>query len=257
MPAATIAPSAPAGLAAGASLAAVSVADAAAEHLRGLLFSGSLEAGQELRDTVLAQELRIARPTVRIAVQRLVAEGLLEREPGQSARVRSFTAADVADLYRMRRLIECEAVRAVVEQRLDTAGIERAMGAFRAVGDAWGDGPDADLAFHAAVVDAAGSPRLTRLFAAVAAESRLVVALLRASYATPADLAHEHESRLEALRGTDADRAVAVWAAHLDDAERSIVASLEAGAGADESSADESSADADDAAGIDAEAVRA
>lgn len=61
-----------------------SVADAAEAHLRGLLFGGAWSAGQELRDTVLARELGIARPTVRAAIHRLISEGLLEREPGEA-----------------------------------------------------------------------------------------------------------------------------------------------------------------------------
>jgi DNA-binding GntR family transcriptional regulator len=204
----------------GASIAAVSVADAATEHLRSLLFSGALHAGQELRDTVLAQQLGIARPTARIAVQRLVADGLLEREPGQSARVRTFAAEDIADVYRVRRLIEFEAVRRIIADQRSTAPIERALEAFRAAGDEWSAGPDADTAFHSAVVDAAGSPRLSRLFSSIAAESRLLIALLRSRYAALSELYDEHAALLRALKAADEESALELWSNHIADAER-------------------------------------
>jgi DNA-binding GntR family transcriptional regulator len=207
-------------------LSPVSVADAAEAHLRAQLFGGRLRAGQVLRDTFLAEELGIARPTARTAVLRLIAEGLLEREPGHSARVRTFTAADVADIYAVRRLIEFEAVRIITIERRDTAGIADAYRAFENAGDTWEAGPDADAHFHTAVVAAAGSPRLSRTFAGLASEMRLLVALLRTRYATLGELADEHAGLLATLRAGDTHRALALWAEHIDDAERHVLAAL-------------------------------
>lgn len=210
----------------GAPIATMSVADAAEAHLRQLLFSGALEAGQELRDTVLATQLGIARPTARIAVQRLVLEGLLEREPGHSARVRTFTASDVEDIYSVRRVIEYEAVRRVTEGGRDTADVARALEAFRLVGDTWEAGPDADARFHTAVVAASGSPRLARMFDGLASEMRLMIGLLRSRYNTLTELYHEHAALLAALDSRDTEKALALWADHIDDAQRYLVESL-------------------------------
>ena len=204
----------------------VSVADAAESHLRALLFSGSLRAGEVLRDTALARQLGIARPTARTAVLRLIAEGLLERDPGHSARVRSFTAADVTDIYAVRRLVEFEAVRRITTQHRDVAAVADALRAFERAGDTWEAGPDADALFHAAVVTASGSARLGRIFAGLAAEMRLLVALLRTRYATLGELADEHAVLLDALRGGDTVHALALWGDHIDDAERHVLHAL-------------------------------
>jgi DNA-binding GntR family transcriptional regulator len=212
--------------------APVSVADAAEAHLRAQLFGGRLRAGQVLRDTSLAEELGIARPTARTAVLRLIAEGLLEREPGHSARVRTFTAADVADIYAVRRLIEFEAVRIITTERRDTAGIADAYRSFESAGDTWVAGPDADALFHTAVVAAAGSPRLARTFAGLTSEMRLLVALLRTRYATLGELADEHAGLLAALRAGDTAPVLALWAEHIDDAERHVLAALRQAQGA-------------------------
>src|SRR5580658_2960191 len=93
----------------------VSVADAVANELRRRLLAGEYTGGQELRDTDLTEEFGAARPTVRAAVQMLVADGLLERGRGRSAHVRSFTAFDAVDLSRLRHPIELSAVRLVIE----------------------------------------------------------------------------------------------------------------------------------------------
>lgn len=210
----------------GATITATSVAEAAEAHLRSLLFSGALRPGQELRDTVLAKDLGIARPTARTAVMRLVSEGLLERRPGHSARVRDFTPHDARDIYAVRRLIEFEAVRRITSQGLDTSAIRLALADFQRVGDSWEAGPDADTHFHTTVVAAAGSPRLSRMFEALASEMRLMIGLLRSHYTTLGELYAEHAHLLTALESGDTDTAVALWAEHIDDAENYLMASV-------------------------------
>src|SRR5689334_8285730 len=102
----------------------VTVADAVADELRRRLLTGQYQGGEQLRDTELAQEFGVARPTVRAAVQMLVADGLLERGRGRSAQVRSFTAEDAIDLYRLRRPVEAVAVEMVVAQIRPLDGVE-------------------------------------------------------------------------------------------------------------------------------------
>lgn len=202
---------------------AVSVADAATEHLRSLLFSGSIRPGQELKDTAIAKELGIARPTARTAVQRLVSEGLLVREPGHSAKMPTFSVDDVVDLFDVRRLIEFEAVSVVIGEQKSTAGIARALAKFDQAGEVWEAGPDADAEFHGAVVAAAGSARLARMFAGITAEMRLMTGLLRSRYGSLSELSEEHAKLLEALDEGDRERVVRLWGEHIDDAEVFLV----------------------------------
>lgn len=208
------------------SIQSVSIADAAEAQLRTMLFNGDIEPGQELKDTMLAEEFGIARPTVRTVVQRLVAEGLLERRPGHSAHVRTVTVDDVEDLYRVRRLIEFEAVRIIIAEGRTTTAVDESLNAFRQAGETWGAGPDADAAFHTAVVHAAGSPRLSRAFNAVSAEMRLMVGLLRTRYSSLSELFDEHSSLLHELAGGDVDEALRLWADHIDDAKTFLTESL-------------------------------
>jgi DNA-binding GntR family transcriptional regulator len=200
----------------------VSVADAVAEALRGRLLAGHYAPGEQLRDTELSAEFAAARPTVRAAVAVLVAEGLLERGRGKSAVVKSFTADDAIDLYRVRRPIEAAAVDLVLVNRPSLEGVAAALAAFSALGEAvsWDVVADHDIAFHRAVFAAAGSARLARTFDEVSAELRLLIAMLRPAYGSVAELAAEHAGLLDALRSGDAGRARTAWSTHFDGSER-------------------------------------
>lgn len=200
----------------------VSVADAVADELRSRLLAGRYAGGAPLRDTEVAAEFGVARPTVRAAIAVLVAEGFLERGRGKSATVRSFTADDAIDLYRLRRPIEGAAVQRVIAMGAPLDAVSAAVDAFAALpeGVGWDVVAEHDVAFHRAVMVAAGSPRLLRTFDEASAELRLFIALQRPHYERVSDLAREHQALLDALRSGDTTRAAAAWTAHFDDSER-------------------------------------
>ena len=193
-----------------------------ADELRRRLLSGQYRGGEQLRDTDLSQEFGVARPTVRAAIQTLVADGLLERGRGRSAQVRSFTAEDAIDLYQVRRPIETAAVDLMLSRSPTGRGRERRAAAVHRVGGrrVLGRVADHDVAFHRAVFTAAGSVRLLRPFDEVSAELRLLIAQLRPAYASVSDLAHEHELLLVALRTGNAQRARVAWGEHFNHSER-------------------------------------
>lgn len=199
---------------------AVTVADVVRTRLERSLLAGDYSAGAEVKDSHVAQKLGVARPTARVAVQSLIADGFLERETGRSARVRRFSIQDVADIFRVRRLIEFEAVRSVC-QGADTTRIRESLSRFSEVRDDqdWETAAQADMAFHSAVVAAADSPRLSRLFQTISTEIRLLMALLRPRYPHVSTLHDEHTELLNALSTGDSENALKLWAAHLDDAE--------------------------------------
>ncbi|MGB4778504.1 GntR family transcriptional regulator [Microbacterium sp.] len=201
-------------------LETVTVADAATSRLRDRLFAGEYKAGEEIKDTQVASAFGIARPTARVAVQQLVNEGMLVRSPGFSARVRTFDPAQVRDIYRVRKLIELDAVREIRRASLPLDAVTAALQGFADLQgreDDWLHIAAADLAFHSAVVGTARSPRLQGYFAGIANESRLLIALLRAQYTDAAALYAEHEELHAALGGDTPFAALEeAWIAHLD-----------------------------------------
>lgn len=195
------------------------VADAVASHIRNALFERRFEAGAVLKDTVLAESYGVARATVRAAIQNLVAEGLLVRVPGHSARVPRYAKADVADLMRARWAIEWTAVEMHLNGQATTAPAEKALKQLkRMVGFDWSELVAADIALHRAVIEGVGSPHLLQLFDSLAPELRLMVALLKPQYPDANRLVEEHVQLVAGLVEADDERCHQLWRAHFDDA---------------------------------------
>lgn len=178
------------------------VVDAVAAALRDQLLDGGLAPGQVLRDTLLADQFGVARPTVRAAVQLLVGEGLVARDRGHSARVPMFGPADIADLYTARAAVELAAVDLIERDTAPLHLLFASLDRLEALppNAAWRSVVDADVEFHASLVASAASPRLLRLFQGLANETRLVIALQRALYESIDDLVAEHRRIVAALK---------------------------------------------------------
>lgn len=203
-------------------LETVSVVDAATNRLRDSLFAGAFASGQEIKDTQLANDYGIARPTARIAIQQLINEGMLERPPGFSARVRVFDPAQIRDIYRVRRLIELDAIREIQRDPEHLSAVKEALEGFASLAgqEDWVKIAEADVRFHASVVNSSNSPRLMNYFAGISSEMRLVIALLRKQYRDTRDLYKEHAQLFEMLAGNASQEALEVaWLAHLDTAQ--------------------------------------
>jgi DNA-binding FadR family transcriptional regulator len=85
--------------------------------------------------------------------------------------------------------------------------------------ESWDRVAGCDIAFHRAVIEAAGSPRILRTFDDVGAELRLMIAQLRPAYRGANELAAEHATLLHLLRVGHIRPALAAWHDHLDSAQ--------------------------------------
>ncbi|HEX6344923.1 GntR family transcriptional regulator [Umezawaea sp.] len=199
-------------------LRTTSTRDALVAEVRERILSGELRPGEALTEAGLASAFGVARPTVRSALQVLVSRHLVRSSGGRSLTVPVLTEADVRDLFFVRTPLELLAVREIVENGLPLDAAERSLAAMEALPDtaAWGDRVEAHTAFHTALVDAAGSPRLSRIYPAVQEEMQLCLAQLHRWYPGPQDLAASHRALLEDIRSGDVDRACAAVRAHLD-----------------------------------------
>lgn len=210
-------------------LETVSLVEAATARLRNGLLAGEYAAGEEIKGTRIAAALGIARPTARAALQHLTAEGLLIRPPGLSARVRAFEPEQVIDLYRVRRLIEIEAIREIRARALPLDRVEAALNAFSELKDGEDDWPQIariDVSFHSAVVETCGSPRLASYFAGIAGEIRLLIALYRSRYAGGEPLYREHARLFALLESAPVEQVEAEWTAHLETAQQFLIQHL-------------------------------
>jgi DNA-binding GntR family transcriptional regulator len=223
-PAAEPTPSAPEPDAPDLRLTTVSTVEAAANTLRELILDGRLEPGARLREAEFAERLGIARHSFRAAAQILVAEGLLHREPNRGVRVPVFEPDDLIDVFRLRTALEVEAVRLLIASGEIPAAISESVEELSALPDdvPWRAVVEPDMRFHRAIIDASGSERLVRAYSTVQSEVLLCLVWLRPHYDRPAEVAAEHEELIAALRGGDADRAEALFRAHLTEAAENL-----------------------------------
>src|SRR5690606_39343118 len=90
-----------------------STASAVSEQLSDLITDGKLAPGTRVSDTALALRLKVSRNTVREAFRLLAHDGLLVHEFNRGVFVAFVTSEDVRDVYRFRRVIEPQVVRAL------------------------------------------------------------------------------------------------------------------------------------------------
>ena len=197
----------------------VSTAEALVNALRELILAGELAPGAQLPEEGLAARFGVARPTVRAAVQTLVFEGLLRREPNRTAYVPRLTAEDVRDLFLVRTSVELHAVRTLIERGARPLAAEEALERLETADRelSWSEVVDAALGFHRGLVEAVESPRLERVFSSLERELRLCFAQMKQDHGgLPADRTLEHREILDAIARRDAEHATKLMRTHLD-----------------------------------------
>jgi len=150
----------------------------AVEQLRSSMINGELAPGTRLSESSLTGVLGVSRNTLREAFSTLIEEGLLTRQPHRGVFVATLSPAQIADIYRVRVLLECSALSQAPTGPPRADGLRAAIGAARAAvaaGD-WRAVGTANMRFHEQVVALAGSPRLDSWMRQLTAELRLAFA---------------------------------------------------------------------------------
>lgn len=196
-----------------------STSDAVARELTRLILDGSIAAGTRLREVELAEAFNVSRQSLRAGLAQLVHEGLLRRAPHRGVWVPDLTAEELDDVYRVRAVFEVEAARFVTEHPDRLGPLDEALGLMRAVpADAgWGTTMDAHLGFHLALVDAAGSARLSRAYRQIWSEAwlGLVASRENTELATPRRQAQQHAELLRVFRAGDPGRSAEAVRDHM------------------------------------------
>jgi len=202
--------------------------DAIADELRAQVLSGALAAGETVREEQTAADLGVSRHSLRAAMRRLVEEGLLRHEPYRGVRVPVLDAEDVRDVYRMRRILELEAMRLVAGSATAPTDAVAAVEALEGLTDeaGWDEVVEHDLRFHRAVIEASESARLAHAYSATQAEVSYCLVQLRPHYERPADVATEHRELLKAIASGDPDTACRLLLAHLIEAEENLLGEM-------------------------------
>ncbi|MEO3978530.1 GntR family transcriptional regulator [Streptomyces sp. CAU 1734] len=207
----------------------MSIIDALAEDLRQQVFSGDIPANALLPEAEVAGRYEVSRPTAKAAIEKLVAEGLLRRTAHKTAHVPELGIDDIRDLYDSRMCVEREVLRKLAVRRyVPPAAIEA-----QAEIVAHGDTPTLaivapDVRFHLSLVDATGSPRMTRLYGSLMGEMRLCMAQVQSRrLLQPSVIAEEHQAILDRITEGDPDGVAEAVTLHLTHASDTLAGFLD------------------------------
>ena len=143
------------------------LSDAVYETLLEAILSGRLATGMVVSEVALAEKLQFSRTPAHDALRQLAKDGLVRQEVNRRATIASFTADDVFDVFEMRKLLEGEASRRAAT-RIDRQALAELRSMMEELRSNLNDpdwiakGAEFDDQFHAAIANAAGSPRLAK-----------------------------------------------------------------------------------------------
>lgn len=191
----------------------------AADLIRGAIKDGRFAPGERLREERLAAELGLGRTPVREALLLLGAEGLIDSAPNRSAAVRSYSPAQIYELYGLRAVLEGYACRLAASHMTerDAAALAASCARFDSF-DASTEIPELiseNGIFHDTIVAAAGLERLAVMVRSVIELPLVYKAFLWYSVERRMISARYHYVIYRALADRDGERAELVMRAHV------------------------------------------
>lgn len=203
------------------------VAEQIADILREAIADGSLKAETALRQDDLATRFGFSRMPIRDALRQLEAEGIVSIHPTRGAFVARMDAAEISEIYALRELLECEALR------LSCPGLsDRKLNEAASILNQIDEEPDVgrwgalNRLFHLALYSACGNARLLGLIEAQhnAADRYVRILLSNFDYRSRSQL--EHREILTYCRERDGEQAISWLRTHLRDGSRTLVKSI-------------------------------
>lgn len=193
-----------------------------ARTLRRGISDGTLTPGTQLGEAALAGSLGVSRGPLREAMQRLTQEGLLVSHRNRGLFVADLTPEAVRDMYLLRTTVETAALDRVLELDLGerTADeLDRAVDAMARLADEPRSAAmvAADLDFHHTLVEAAQSPRLSRVHETVLVETSMCLHAMSSTYSDAESRLAEHREIAAGVRLGDADHARGLLVEHMRD----------------------------------------
>ena len=187
-------------------------------ELRRAITGGQLKPGAPIRQEALAEQLGVSRVPLREALKTLEAEALVVHEAHRGYFVAELSLADLREVYRIREILEAEAVRRAADHMDEAAlavleAIQREIEKAAVAGDVSGMAA-ANRRLHFALYDASAMPRLVRFITTLWDATDAYRSLY---YAEPEHRDHvvqEHRAILAALNGGDVEEAVRLLDAH-------------------------------------------
>lgn len=191
--------------------------EAVLRELRRNILSSRWAPGTPIRQDAIAAELGVSRVPVREALKILEGEGQISYEPHKGYVVRELCADELEEIYRLREILEAEAIRNAVP-RLTEDDLEEMKDAMVAL-EALEPSDVISLSeenrrFHAALLGAADMPRLQHFVRLLRDWADVYRALLYSDAASLRQTCQEHREIFAACLEGDVERVVDLHEQH-------------------------------------------
>jgi len=192
--------------------------EAVLTELRRAIGSGELRPGEQVLQDALAERFGVSRVPLREALKILEGEGQVVYRPHRGYFVAELDVADLREVYRIRDLLESEAVRVAVPRLtpVDLAAMTSAAAAVdaAAAADDLAAMTEANRRFHFVLIEASGMPRLSRLTRILWDATDVYRSLYYSDAAHRRHVHDEHDDVIAAVRAGDAEVAVELLRRH-------------------------------------------
>jgi DNA-binding GntR family transcriptional regulator len=201
----------------------VTAEEAVTATLRAAIRDGALTPGQRLTQSEIAGQLGVSRIPLRDALRRLEVESLVEIDGHRGARVTVLTAADVAEIYEMRIMLEARCMRYAIQNLSAEAAVLLADEATASEHDGLAprEAFQKRREFYGRLYAHAERPRMRRTIMQLRDNVDRYHMLSDRSHAHLA-----HKELAEAIAERNADRAVAVLTEHISESRDDLLAAL-------------------------------
>ena len=204
--------------------------EAVLAELRRAIVSGELKPGEQVLQDALAERFGVSRVPLREALKILEGEGQVIYRPHRGYFVAELDLDDLREVYRIRDVLETEAVTTAVEHitEAELADVELALQEVERAADS-GDlvaMAESNRRFHFGLMEAAHMPRLSRLVRILWDATDVYRSVYYSEGGHRSAVIDEHRAVLEAVKAGDADRACAVLREHRERAVKALEVAL-------------------------------
>jgi DNA-binding GntR family transcriptional regulator len=193
--------------------------DSIAYDLKSALLTGEFKPGAELIQTELAERYGVSRIPIRDALRELSEEGLVVIGTSGNARVIEPSRAEVAELFDIRVLLECDCVERAVANldadALDKIDHLRRRGDVDARSTHWAA---SDWQFHHAIYQHAQRPRQLKMIESLRQTCQFLIIAYQTLPMKTTTWLSDHAALVARLKKRDAEGASRVLRRHIEGA---------------------------------------
>jgi DNA-binding GntR family transcriptional regulator len=174
-----------------------------ADILRDQILKGRYPPGVRLKETVLAEQFKLSRGTIRSALQQLTYEGLITQVIHKGWTVTTLSLNDIWELYTLRTVLESFASRLVAETLTDEK-VDALKEVLATLASAVNEGDlkkitAADFKLHKTIVQLSDHRRLQNQYKLIEQQIHLCIAYTDTQFSDLSVITAEHEQLVEAI----------------------------------------------------------